>query len=290
MQYTYDWQTAPLLFGSSYEDSAIELAAFRPHSRVFAIAGSGETACGLAAAGHHVIAVDLNPRQVDYARAHLGGAAPRSGRVEQVLAFGRALIPAAGWTRPKVREFVSLSNPADQVDYWDRVLDTHRFRLALDALLLLRLAFARHLTRSLPSGFATVVRQRLRRCWTTHSNRTNPFAWRLLLGESDRPHGPFARVEFACADAAAYLESCPPASFDAFALSNVLDGADPSYCRRLHQAVIRAASPGAPVVLRSLAEPHNGMHDNRAADDRSPLWGVVQVARAAESWIPCSIS
>jgi S-adenosylmethionine:diacylglycerol 3-amino-3-carboxypropyl transferase len=140
----------------------------------------------------------------------------------------------------------------------------------------------------LPDSFGTVVRARLRRCWATHSNRTNPFAWRLLLGDTKPERNTIAPIEFACDDAAGYLESRPSGSFDAFALSNILDGATASYCRRLHAAVSRAASPGAMVVIRSLAEPHAGVRHNRAAEDRSPLWGTVHVAAASESWIPCS--
>jgi S-adenosylmethionine:diacylglycerol 3-amino-3-carboxypropyl transferase len=281
MQYTYDWPTAPLLFGRSYEDAAIELAAFRPQSRVFAIAESGETARALAAAGHHVTAVDINPRQVDYAR----GAAQKDGRVERVLAIGRR---STGWSAARIREFLALTDLAEQVDYWDRILDTRRFRFAMDSLLLLRFAFARHLTAFLPAHFGNVIRARLRRCWATHSNRINPFAWRLLLGAAQPAYNSMVPIEFACDDAAAYLESSLPGSFDAFALSNILDGATTSYCRRLQAAVSRAASPGATVVIRSFAEPHIGVRDNRAAADRSPLWGTVHVAGAAESWIPCS--
>src|SRR5262245_25018997 len=288
MPYTYDWPTAPLLFGSSYEDAAIELRAFRPNSRVFAIAASGETARELAAAGHRVTAVDINPRQVEYARRHTMGSPAANGRVERVLAFGRSLIPAAGWTPARLREFLSLSDPAEQVRYWDQVLDTRRFRTALDALLVLRFAFAHHLTASLPPRFGSVISARLRRCWATHPNRTNPFASRLLTGPTQPQTCATSPVELACADAASYLESCPPGSFDGFALSNVLDGAPLSYCLRLHKAVIRASSPEAIVVIRSLSEPHATVRRNHAADDRSPLWGVVQVASAEESWIPCS--
>ena len=281
MRYTYDWASAPLLFGSSYEDAAIELAAFRPHSRVFAIAASGETARALAAKGHHVTAIDINPRQVDYAR----GSSPKDGRVERALAFGRRSV---GWHEAGVREFLTLTDLAEQVDYWDRILDTRHFRIALDALLLLRFAFARHLTASLPDSFGTVVRARLRRCWATHSNLTNPYAWRLLLGGRQPALSTIPPIEFACGDAADYLESRPSGSFDGFALSNILDGATAPYCRRLQAAVNRAASPGAIVVIRSLAEPHAGVCHNRAAEDRSPLWGTVHVAAASESWIPCS--
>jgi hypothetical protein len=52
-------------------------------------------------------------------------------------------------------------------------------------------------------------------------------------------------------EAAAYLESVPPRSFDGFALSNILDGVDAAGEARLLAAVERAARPGAVAVLRS---------------------------------------
>lgn len=50
-----------LLFGRMHEDPALELALFPPRSRVVCIASAGCTAFALAAAGHEVTAVDVNP-------------------------------------------------------------------------------------------------------------------------------------------------------------------------------------------------------------------------------------
>ena len=47
--------------------------------------------------------------------------------------------------------------------------------------------------------------------------------------------------------------------------------------RGWHEPSGRAATEDAVVVWRSFAEPRNGMTTNRAADDRSLLWGVVDV-------------
>ena len=72
-------------------------------------------------------------------------------------------------------------------------------------------------------------------------------------------------------------ESCPGAQFDAFTLSNIGDGADQNYLRRLRSAISHAAAPGATVVTRSFSDPKPGTGPNLAAEDRSLLWGVVEV-------------
>ena len=87
-------------------------------------------------------------------------------------------------------------------------------------------------------------------------------------------------IDVVCADAADYLTQCPPGSFEAFSLSNILDGASEAYARRLWRAVRRAAAPGAVIVLRSLGEPATVEADEWAAADRSMIWGAVMVLRS----------
>ena len=84
------------------------------------------------------------------------------------------------------------------------------------------------------------------------------------------------------ADAAAFLEGEPAGSFAGFALSNILDGANAEYERRLIAAVKRAAAKDAVVVLRSFREAPMEIPTNRAADDRAMLWGIVDVRPAAQ--------
>jgi S-adenosylmethionine:diacylglycerol 3-amino-3-carboxypropyl transferase len=275
-------QLSQLSFGQTYEDSAIELQAFEPRSRVFCIAGAGYTARALAAAGHHVTAVDINPVQFSYAQSRAAGGPLRNGIAERILALGRNLARFAGWSRGRVADFLNLSDPAEQVEYWDRRLDTPAWRTAVDTLLaphLLGICYASPFMESLPKDFGPRLRQRLRRTWATHSNRSNPYAASLLLGRPPaEPSAPESPIQLVCADAADFLEACPPAVFDGFSLSNIGDGVSPDYLRRLRIAVDRAATPHAIVVTRTFAEPGPGIRTNWAQLDRSLLWGVVEVS------------
>jgi S-adenosylmethionine:diacylglycerol 3-amino-3-carboxypropyl transferase len=62
-----------VLFGRMYEDPAIERAAFAPGGRVFCIASAGCTAMHLSPR-HDVVAVDINPVQLAYAKSRIEGA------------------------------------------------------------------------------------------------------------------------------------------------------------------------------------------------------------------------
>jgi S-adenosylmethionine:diacylglycerol 3-amino-3-carboxypropyl transferase len=277
--------TRQLLFGATHEDPAIEMEAFAPHCRVFCIAGAGCTARALSAAGHDVTAVDINPEQVTYAQARAAGAPLRAGASERLLSRSRRLLPLLGWTERRRREFLSMHETAAQVQYWQQILNSWRWRRVVDTLLsawLLGMVYAGPFIGALPRHFGAHVRGRLQRGWATHANHTNPHAWRLLLGENHFAEAPPTAVRFVCADAATYLESCEAASFDGFSLSNICDGAPQSYSRRLHAAVKHAAAPGAVVVTRSFAEPTTAAENVWAARDRALLWGAISVKRTGE--------
>jgi len=285
-----------LVFGQTYEDAAIELGAIAPGSRVFSIAGAGYTARALAAAGHRVTAVDISAVQLAYAQTLEGGSPPRTGLVERVLGAGRKLAALCGWTRQKLDVFLQLSSTKEQVEYWDRELDTPTWRVAVDTLLaprLLRLCYRGPLVASVPRGFGPLIRGRLRRGWASHWNQSHPFAALLLLGKPVEPSGtPKAPIRYVCADAADFLKGCAPRSFDAFALSNLGDGASPEYWQRLAAAMAHAGNPQAQVIWRSFAEPVAGMDGNRAARDRSLLWGIVGVSPVSNlcgGGMPCGL-
>lgn len=274
-----------LTFGQTYEDCAIELGAFKPQSRVFSIAGAGCTPRALAAAGHRVTAVDIDPLQVSYAESRATGKPWRKGAVEHLLALGRGMARFAGWNRQKLARFLSFSECARQLEYWDACLDTHAMRLAMDAVFsprLLGLCYAGPFVDSLPRDFGRQIRARLRRGWALHANQSNPYAASLLLGAPPvEPAPPAYPIRFVCAEAADFLESSPPSSYDGFALSNIGDGASPEYFERLRLAVEHAAAPDAVVVFRTFAEPGLDTTANLASKDRSIVWGFVGVRPVA---------
>lgn len=233
-----------------------------------------------------ITSVDVNPLQLGYAESRAAGGPLRIGLAERLLAFARNLAKLAGWSCVKLADFLNLSDPAEQVEYWDRRLDTQACRVGVDRLLapgLLGICYASPFVESLPRNFGPRLRQRLRRTWATHSNRSNPYAAALLLGRPPvEPNAPEFLIQFVCADAADFLECCPPAAFDSFSLSNIGDGASPDYMRRLRIAIDHAAAPNAIVVARSFSEPGPNTVPNRAPLDRSLLWGVVEISRTAE--------
>ncbi len=280
-----------LLFGQMYEDWDIEAEVLPAAGRVFCIASAGATSIALAARGLQVTAVDINPAQVDYVRDRLQGGAARAGTADRFFKAGRRFLPLMGLRRSLLRRFLELTDPAVQVRFWKAHMDTARFKAALALAinpLALRAIYSSTFVRVLPPRFDRVIRARLERCWARHPNRTNPYAWRFFLGidppDYVAPTLPSAasgegKVDIACADAAAYLESCPTASFIGFSLSNILDGTEPAYGERLMAAVRHSAHDGAVVVLRSFMEPPPGESTEWAARDRSMLWGRLTVEK-----------
>ena len=274
-----------LLFGRMHEDSSIEARVFPPGGRLFCVASAGCTAMELSRR-HEVVAVDINPAQVAYAGARFAGAPASRGAAERMMGRGRALAPLVGWRRSRVREFLELGDPSEQIAFWRRHLDTLRFRLAMDAALsraVLRAVYAKPFLACVPPRFGSVMRRRMERCFARHSNRDNPYARALLLGETTEEPPPHEAggIRLVRSDAAAFLEREPREFYDGFALSNILDGASDEYRLRLTAAVRRAAAPGAVAILRSFAEPEDPSRSNLAEEDRAMLWGVVEARAAA---------
>lgn len=281
-----------LLFGRTYEDAEIERAAFRGKQRVFCIASAGDTAAKLAGE-HDVVACDINPAQLVYAERRAKGGPAEIGYAERMMNLMRRFIPLVGWREGILREFLALSDVAQQSSFWKNRLDTWRFRASFDALMsrpILHAIYARQFLSFLPAKFGAVLRKRLDRGFARHPNSLNPYARALLLGEGTETFSTCSeKIRFVQGDAASVLDSHMAGRFDAFSLSNILDGAEPAYRLRLSQAVRRAASSEAVVILRSFAEPGEGWTNNCADQDRSMLWGVVEV-RSAKCFFAPSVS
>ena len=275
-----------LLFGHMYEDAEIERAAFQGKGRVFCIASAGATAVRLAEQ-HEVVACDINPAQLAYAeRRARGGPAVETGDAERAMNFARAFMPLVGWRAGVLRAFLALSDVAEQMAFWRKHLDTRRFRAGFDALMspaCLRAVYAPQFLPSCPPirrGASETAGKRIRpasKC--IESLRASAPPRRNQRGAA--PHGR-PNIQFVLADAASWLESCPARLLDAFALSNILDGAEPAYRSRLSRAVRRAATEEAVVVLAKFCGTPPGFNSNHAECDRSMLWGVVEVRSAQD--------
>ncbi|HTD23029.1 MAG TPA: DUF3419 family protein [Terriglobales bacterium] len=279
---------AQLLFGQMYEDPSVEVQIFGAalKKRIFCIASAGCMAIALAAAGHNVTAVDINPAQIAYVRARLEGGGIQEGAADRLLARGRKLFWLLGWRNSLLRQFLAMEDLQEQSAFWKSQLDTVRWRITVDQLLhprLLQAVYTAPFVRALPPNFGSKIRARMERCWKAYPNRSNPYAWRLLLGTSAETSVKAINfenpIELICSDAASFLESCAPGTFDGFSLSNILDGAPVDYRTRLLRSVSKAGTVDSIMVLRSFSEPSNEDELSWAARDKSMLWGAVTAAK-----------
>jgi S-adenosylmethionine:diacylglycerol 3-amino-3-carboxypropyl transferase len=276
-----------LLFGRMYEDASIELNAFKQRGRIMCIASAGCTAMKLAPHHNEIIAVDINPKQIAYAQRRFNGEIGYKGRTELIMGFIRLFSPLIGWWKSNVKEFVELDSPGEQMYYWNRHLNTRRFRNLFDLVFskkVLGRFYSSDLLNVLPNKFGEVMRYRMERCFSRHSNKKNPYVRMLLLGEFNTDLAPpeAQQIKLIHSDALYFLENVTPGSFNGFTLSNILDGADDIYQQELIAAVKRVAAPGAMMVLRSFSDIMPNSKDNRAGEDRSMLWGSVLVKPASE--------
>ncbi len=254
-----------LLFGATYEDPTIEIAAFAGCKRVICIAGAGDLARSLAEAGFSITALDINQKQIDYAKERSNGGAFRRGSAERIMALGRMLLRGAGWSP---RRMIALANSAttqEQVAAWNCL--TSGFSGLVLRLLLsparLAAAFRPEFVSLVGAGFAARLVETLNRALGNVPNVSNPFAQLLFLGEpapltkpklteNENENKNENNPVFLCADILSYLAAVPPESFDAAAMSNIGDGAPESFRVELDTLLRRALKPGAPVTVRTM--------------------------------------
>ncbi len=275
-----------LLFGRMYEDWTIESSLFPPGGRVFCIASAGCTTLQLAARGHSVDAVDVNPAQVDYVKERLSGSPPRDGIVDQSLRLALRFFSCLGASGKEMEAFLQMEDLKEQVRYWKtRLLNGFQRRLVDIALsrFSLEIFYHKKFLEDLPGQFGRIMLQRLERGLALHPNKTNIFLQRLLSRRKLSELREVAPITIPprvyCDDAVHYLESCPQNLYDGFSFSNILDGAEEAYAQNLRSAIRRSARPGAVIVLRSFREPVSEAERFWAAQDRAMLWGKIVICR-----------
>ncbi len=197
--------------------------------------------------------------QLAYAERRAAGGPVEAGDAERAMHLMRALMPLAGWHRRLVRAFLALADGAEQLAFWQRHLDTRRFRIGLNLLMsraMLRRVYAPPLLAALPERFAVVLRQRLERGFARHPNVENPYAQALLLGAKNQPlPEPVRTIRFvagrrgilAAIGSGCVVRCVHPVEHPGRGIL--------TYRERLSRAVRHAAADGAVVVLRSFAEP-----------------------------------
>lgn len=222
--------------------------------RVFCIASAGATALRLADR-HEVVACDINPIQLAYAERRARGAAVEIGDAERVMNFARAFMPLVGWQPRVVRAFLALSDVTEQMPSGASISTRgasglRRRDVAFDSPRRVCASIRLRPCQKIWCGVTETAATRPR----ANPNATSPYASALLLGENSNDSiSPETHIRFVLGDAASCLESCPPRFFDGFALSYILDGAEPLYCERLSRAVRHAGRQDAVVVWRSSA-------------------------------------
>jgi S-adenosylmethionine:diacylglycerol 3-amino-3-carboxypropyl transferase len=262
-----------LVFGRMYEDPEVELRSL-PAGRLLVIASAGDVAFALAAAGRDVVAIDINPAQVEYVRDRVAGGLQRAGQADRYLARAAKALPLMGMSTDRLRKFFDLDDPGVQVRVW-RKLAGRRFRAALALAFgpALRFAYRSDLASALPHGFAGELESRFERGFAIHPNRSNPIA-PALFGLPTAPASAH-HIELEQAEVLQFMRAQPPGSFDGFALSNITDGAPADFKDELLTAARRIARSGAIAVLRTFGAPRGREDSARAASDRALIWGGI---------------
>lgn len=276
-----------LLFGWGYEDEAIEISQFPSRGRMLVAAGTGEVAAALAATGCDVVAVDANELQLAYARRRVAGGEFEAGSAERIMDVGRRLLRSSSpaWSRKRLRAFLAERNPERATEHWRTKLNSKQFRSILKATLgpasAMTALVQRDFGRTIGSGFADRVIDRLRARIGLVPPSENRFAWRLLLGEElptwQYPARMRGTIQWRSTDMLTALQQSDAGSFDGISLSNLGDGADPRFVEDLKGAARRAAAPGAPIILRSFASMDDERALQLAARDRAMVWGSIDV-------------
>jgi Uncharacterized conserved protein (COG2071) len=252
-----------LLFGATYEDPNLEIAAFAGCREVLCIAGAGDLARSLAAVGFRVTALDVNPRQIEYAIVRSNGGPFRRGSAEHVMGIGRNLLRLGGWSAETMRRLAVSDDPVERETIWKSLTSGHRGLLLRMLLSPARLAvlFRPEFVSLAGPGFYRRLVETVGSSLQASPSEENPFAHLLFAG---KPFGSASRdlggtrfaenPKFVCADILQHLEGLPEGSVECAAMSNICDGAPADFRAKLDSALRRALKPGAPVTVRTLGD------------------------------------
>ncbi len=252
-----------LLFGATYEDPNLEIAAFAGCREVLCIAGAGDLARSLASAGFRVTALDVNPRQIEYAIERSNGGPFRRGSAEHVMGIGRNLLRLGGWSAETMRRLAVSDDPVERETIWKSLTSGPRGLLLRILLSPARLAvlFRPEFVSLAGPGFYRRLVETVGSSLKASPSGENPFAHILFMGKPlgaaspDLGGTPFAEnPKFVCADILQYLHGLPEGSVECAAMSNICDGAPADFRAQLDSALRRALKPGAPVTVRTLGD------------------------------------
>ncbi len=142
----------------------------------------------------------------------------------------------------RTRRFLTLSDPAEQADFYKRHWSNLQWRLAMKVAfskVFLYITHGKAAATLVPDNFSSVMESRLYRALTAFPNASNPYLWQAFFGKyNDVGEGlpPYLQtinhsaiaanldnLRLTCADTLAWLVGQPAGSIDYFGLSNILE-------------------------------------------------------------------
>jgi S-adenosylmethionine-diacylglycerol 3-amino-3-carboxypropyl transferase len=175
-------------------------------------------------------------------------------------------------SRSRMMRLLNLSDRGQQEAEWNRSIDTWRWRLALRVVFnsrLLRFAYGSSILARLPSHPADAIDEQFHAAATGSPARHNPALWLMFTGafppesedalplylrtsEFEQTRNRLNALKTTHAEACEFLSAQPRASFDALALSNILELVSVEDARELSAAIAHAAKPGGVIVTRAI--------------------------------------
>lgn len=251
---------------------ALRLAAFRTleHGQVLELLGARPSQRRLALYGRCRRALDEPARTwLDARLASIAAGHANTGRFDRyVQAFGTRVVPLLH-SRHRIRRLLRGNNRRQRIAFYDGSWNTPAWRL-LFRVFFSRPAMARWGRSNgqfaqVSGGAADRILARTRHALTEQDPSRNPYLARILYGERAGPLPLFLRVEHfetirervdrvTCSRESLenHLVRVPPASYDAFNLSDAFETMDDGAFQRQVDLLCHAARPGARLAYWNL--------------------------------------